>query len=72
MFSEPAHVVTLLIGLILLMKKFAEMDRYHTLRVLILTLIFSCIVFYFFVEYGFTLGTPAFDCQPEHFCMTEM
>lgn len=34
------------------------MERYHTLRVVVLTLFFSYFVVLFFVGYGLTLGIP--------------
>ena len=52
-----------LISVILLLKTFAEMDRYFKLRVFILTLILSCFAFYCFVD-GFLPVPPGFDCLP--------
>jgi hypothetical protein len=51
-------VVALLMGVILLLKRVANMDRYHTLRVVVLTSILSCLVIWFFFGYGFSLGNP--------------
>ena len=63
-FWDPVHFVTFLFGVILLLKRVAEMDRYHKLRVIVLTSILSCIAIYFFLAYGFTLGSPRpFDCH---------
>jgi uncharacterized MnhB-related membrane protein len=45
--------VTLVITALLLLKKIADMDRYHTLRVVILTSVFSCLIVYMlFVTMG--------------------
>ena len=51
-------VLALLMGVILLLKRVADMDRYHTLRVILLTSILSFLVILFFLGYGFTLGNP--------------
>ena len=52
-----------LIGVWWLFKKIADMDRYHTLRVVLLTAVLSYFVILFFIGYGFTLGNPnRFDC----------
>jgi hypothetical protein len=58
-----SNFLLVLISIILLLKMFAEMDRYFKLRVFILTLILSCLVFYCFVD-GFTPLPPGFDCLP--------
>ena len=55
-------VLIFLAGLIWLLKKVAEMERYHSLRVFVLTTFLSCIVIYFFVL--MTLGPPP---EPDYF-----
>ncbi len=69
--------VIILSGALLCFKRVAEMERYHDLRVVILTTILSAVVILFFVAVGFTFGNPHYfyydDCpSPEHFCYTEM
>ena len=66
--------VIILSGALLCFKRVAEMERYHDLRVVILTTIFSFIVFVFFLAFGLSLGDPIYyDCpSAEHFCMTEV
>lgn len=63
-FSDVLHVVIVLAGGVFLLKKVAEMDRYHDLRVWALTLLLSCIVIYFFLVWGFTMAgrAPVDDC----------
>jgi hypothetical protein len=65
-----------LLGLLLLVKKVAQMERYHALRVVILTSILTCFAFYIFSVCGLDIGTGAYsDCtkaDPDHFCLTEM
>ena len=65
-----------LIGLLLLVQRVAQMDRYHALRVVVLTSIFSCFAFYIFSVCGLDIGETTYaDCtnaDPDHFCLTEM
>ena len=79
MFSNFNFVdyVILISGGLLCLKRVAQMERYHYLRVVVLTTILSFIVLLFFLAYGFTLGSPHYyyyeDCpSPEHFCLSEM
>jgi hypothetical protein len=66
----------LLIGVMLSLKRAAEMNRFFGLRVAVFTSILACLVLYFFLQFGFTFGNPPieFDCDPtgQHFCTTEM
>jgi hypothetical protein len=67
--------VIIISGVLLCFKRVAEMERWHTLRVLVLSSMLTCIVIVFFVAYGFTFGEPHYfdyDCPSrEHFCVTE-
>ncbi|HEX6717716.1 MAG TPA: hypothetical protein VF088_11435 [Pyrinomonadaceae bacterium] len=54
---EAIHLLMLLVGIILLVKKVADMDRYHGLRVVILTSILTCIVVYFELVTATILGS---------------
>lgn len=55
--------VIILSGALLFLKRVAEMERYHDLRVVILTTIFSSVVIVSFLAYGFTLGNSGLnDC----------
>ena len=68
--SEPANFFMLLIGIIVMLKKFGEMERYLELRVLILTLLFSWYVLYFFLTFGSPFTDPINPpCTPENFCV---
>jgi hypothetical protein len=51
----------ILSGTLLCLKRVAEMERYHDLRVVVLTTILSSFVILFFLGYGFTLGNPPLD-----------
>lgn len=71
--------VIILSGLLLCFKRLADMERFHVLRVVILTSILSFFVILFFLGHCFTFGTPL--CTPpiqwndagnEHFTCTEM
>ena len=50
---DALNLIALIVGICLLIKKLANMDRYLGLRVLILTSILSCLVVYVFVVYVF-------------------
>jgi hypothetical protein len=56
--TDILHTFILVIGGFRLLKKVAEIDGHHTLRVVILTTIFSLPVILFFIYYGLTLGNP--------------
>ena len=62
--ANYADLFIILAGAIVCLKRLAEMERYHTLRVVVLTSVLSFFVIVFFLKYGFTLGSPLyrFDC----------
>ena len=71
--------VIILSGALVCLKRIAEMQRYHELRIVLLTSIFSVIVILFFLGYGLTFGnlgcTPPIQMNQsgaEHFTCTEM
>jgi len=69
--------VIILPGLLLCFKRVAEMERYHLVRVVLLTSILSFIPIFFFLGYFLTPGsyscTPPIDFNDtEHFTCTEM
>ena len=59
--TEAVHFFLLVLGVVLSLKKVAEMDRYDNLRIFVFTTILSLLVIYFFLEYGFTLGNSRFS-----------
>ena len=65
--ADYADLFIIVSGAVLCLKKVAEMERYHMLRVVVLTSILSYFVVLFFIGYGFTLGYPlyTFDCVIE-------
>ena len=73
----PLDILILSVGCLGLLKKVADMDRFHELRVAVLTLALSLIVIYIFAVYCFTLGNPnvypdgACESDPHAFCITE-
>ena len=74
-FSDAFDFVVPLLGVFLVFKRVAEMERYHMLRVMILTLILSFVVILLFIGYGLSGGNPIeTDCVDGevHFCHTEM
>ena len=71
-----ADLLIFFAGFIWVLKKVAEMERYHSLRVFVITTILSSIVIYFFIL--MTLGpSPLSNCTPDypeadHFTLSEM
>lgn len=68
MFSDSIlanvlHLGILVVGCVLLLRKVAEMDGYHNLRVIVLTAIFSSPFIFFFLLYVYYLfNSPVFTC----------
>ena len=69
--SQPGNFLTLLVSAIVLLKTFGGMNRYHTLRVFILTVIITWIVFYVFYCIDTSLHPPV-EYPNDHFTLTEM
>ena len=70
--SNIFDLIIVFAGILLLFRKVAVMERHHTLRVFILTVILSGAALYFFA-YFFTFIDPArYECDDSHFCQTEM
>ena len=63
--DDAIHIFILIGGAILLLRKVAAIDGHHTLRVVILTTIFSLPVILFFLGYALTLGNPHPGCVIE-------
>jgi len=75
MFSDFNFVdyVVIFFGVLYSLKRVAQMERYHELRVIILTVIFGVIVFFFIMGLGESFDDHTqYDCPPEYFCQTEM
>ena len=71
--------VIILSGVLLCFKRVADMERYHLVRVVLLTSILSFFVVLFFIGIGRTFGFPVCnlpigsnDAGSEHFTCTEM
>ena len=72
--SNAYDLVIVFVGVLLLFRKIAQIERYHTLRVVLITAVLSVGLMFFFLLYGLTLGTtvPLQDCSdPQQFCLTE-
>ena len=66
--------VIILSGLLLCLKRVAQMERYHLVRVVVLTSILSFFVILFFIGYGLSCGNPLqSNCgDNDNFTCTEM
>ena len=72
-FNFVDGLIILVLGFLLCFKRVAEMERYHQLRVIILTAIFGAVVVLFLMGLGSAFDDDLqYDCPPEHFCQTEM
>ena len=60
--SQVVHTAMLIFGVLWTFKKVADMERYQSLRRLILTLLLSCLVLWFFVGYVLPVVNPPFNC----------
>ena len=63
--SEIFELVVVFVGVIALLKRVAEMDGYHKVRVIALTLILSLVPILLFVGYALEVGRSGFyQCTP--------
>lgn len=61
--ANVLHLAALIVGCVLLLRKVAEIDGYHALRVVVLTVIFSSPVIFFGVVYlDHQFNPPTFVC----------
>lgn len=61
------------LGVIFLLKRLADMDRYVEFRLFLVTLILSLAVSLLFIGYAFSLADWYYkpDCQENHYCQNE-
>jgi hypothetical protein len=74
-FNFLDFVIIILLGFILGVKRVAEMERYHTLRVVILAVVLSFIAGFLFLAFALSINPPfQYDCVDSdgHFTCTEM
>jgi len=74
-FNFLDFVIIILLGFILCVKRVAEMERYHTLRVVVLAIVLSSIAGFLFLAFALSLSDPfQSDCNGSdgHFTCTEM
>lgn len=61
--SQVLQTAMLIFGILWMLKKVADMERYHTVRVIVLTVLLSYFVVLFFVGYVLGLRDPnCCDC----------
>ena len=68
---SPGELLMFLIGVALTLKKVVDMDRYHSLRVVILTTLAICIAMYVFNCVWFEAGM-FHDCGFQNFSTENM
>ena len=72
--SNADDLIIVFGGVLLLFRRVVEIERYHTLRVVLITAVLSVGVIFFFLLYGFTLGNPRpidYCSDPGQFCLME-
>ena len=73
--SNAYDLIIVFAGVLLLFRRVAQIERYHTLRVVLITAVLSVGLMFFFLLYGLTLGNgppPTLgSCEPQQFCVTE-
>jgi len=72
MFSDFNFVdyVVIFFGVLLTLKRVAQMERYHYLRVIILTSIFGVILVLFVLELGSMFDESEYPCTYPSYCYT--
>jgi len=66
--SNLVDYVIIISGLAVCLKKVVELERFHSLRVIVLTSILSFIVILYFIMYCFTLGNVIYwNCFDNQF-----
>jgi hypothetical protein len=55
-------IILFFVGGVLLLKRVAEMERYHNLRVVVLTVILSCVGLFFLLSLVSLFTVPFDDC----------
>jgi len=72
--SNADDLIIVFGGVLLLFRRVVEIERYHTLRVVLITAVLSVGVVFFLFLYGFTLGNPVlidYCSDPQQFCLME-
>ena len=71
--SEAVEFVMIGIGVLLLLKRLADIDKQFELRLWVITFILTVAVIILFIGYGVGLAdSPNVECPEDHYCQTEM
>jgi hypothetical protein len=69
--SNPLEVVVLVFGIVVTLQKVVEMERYHDLRVTVLTILLSFAMFYLFLIGAPLPADPIWsDCPEDNACFS--
>ena len=74
-FNFLDFVIIILLGFILCVRRVAQMERYHTLRVVILAVVLSSVAGFLFLAFALALDNPfqsGCNGSDGHFTCTEM
>ena len=71
--TDALEFITIGLAVLFLLKRLADMDRHHEVRLFVITLILSLTALIFFIGYGLSLAdSPNFECPKDYYCQTEM
>ena len=71
--SEAVEFLMIGMGVLLLLKRLADIDKQFELRLWVITFILTLAVIILFIGYGLGLAdSPNVDCPENHYCQTEM
>ncbi len=60
-------------GVVFLLKRLADMDKYYEVRLFVITLILSLAAIIIFIGFGLSFVDPvSAECPEYHYCQTEM
>jgi len=71
--SEAVEFLIIGMGVLLLLKRLADIDKQFELRLWVITFILTVAVIILFIGYGVGLAdSPNVECPEDHYCQTEM
>jgi len=71
--SEAVEFLMIGMGVLLLLKRLADIDKQFELRLWVITFILTVAVIILFIGYGVGLAdSPNVECPEDHYCQTEM
>ena len=61
------------IGVVFLLKRLADTDKYREVKLFVITFILSVVTIVLFIGYGLSFADPPrTECPDNHYCLTEI